>query len=150
LTGSRAAALGAALLLASCVHVRVEDGPMSPDGARAAARALLDHGATSWNAGDLEGFMADYAEDATFIGARGVVRGRDAIRARYAPRFAPGGVRDSLWFRAIEARPVAEDAVQAIAWWNLGRGDSLVASGPTSLLLRRIGGRWLIVHDHSS
>jgi uncharacterized protein (TIGR02246 family) len=128
----------------------VEDGGPSPEFARAAALALLGHGARSWNAGDLDGFVSDYAADATFIGSRGVVRGREAVRARYAPRFGPGGVRDSLWFRDVEARAVGPDAIQAVAWWNLSRGDSLVASGPTSLLLLRVKGRWRIVHDHSS
>jgi ketosteroid isomerase-like protein len=28
--------------------------------------------------------------------------------------------------------------------------DTTVARGPTSLVMRRAGGRWQIVHDHSS
>jgi len=147
------AALGAALLLGACVSVRVSDTrdlPATPEGARAVAAALLEHGAAAWNRGDLAGFVDDYAVDATFVTSQGLVRGREAIRARYAPRFAPGGVRDSLWFRDIEARPVATNAVQVVAWWSLSRGDSLVARGPTSLLLIHADGRWWILHDHSS
>jgi hypothetical protein len=40
--------------------------------------------------------------------------------------------------------------VNAIAYYVLARGDSVVARGPTSLVLVRSGGRWFIVHDHSS
>jgi uncharacterized protein (TIGR02246 family) len=148
-----AAALGAALLLGACVHVRVSDTrdlPATPDGARTEAVAILEHGAAAWNRGDLAGFMDDYAVDATFVTSQGLVHGREAIRARYGPRFQPGGVRDSLWFRDIEARPVAEDVIQVVAWWNLSRGDSLVAHGPTSLLLIHADGRWRILYDHSS
>ena len=28
--------------------------------------------------------------------------------------------------------------------------DSVTAQGPTSLVMRRVEGRWRIVHDHSS
>lgn len=151
LTGRHHAALAVALLLSACVQVRVDhESAATPASATAAAQALLAHGADAWNRGDLAGFMSDYADDATFVTSQGLVHGRDAIHARYAPRFLPGARRDSLWFQAIEARPVAPDGIQAVAWWNLSRGDSVVARGPTSLLLKRVGGRWLIVHDHSS
>jgi uncharacterized protein (TIGR02246 family) len=147
----RALAPAAALLLAACVRVRVNpDAAEAPvAAAQRAAEDLLAHGAAAWNRGDLDGFVSDYAEDATFVTSRGLVRGRAAIRERYAPRFAPGTARDSLSFRDIRAR-VEGDAVQAVAWWVLSRGDSVTATGPTSLLLRRAGGRWRIVHDHSS
>ena len=32
----------------------------------------------------------------------------------------------------------------------IGGRDSVTARGPTSLLVRRVEGRWRIVHDHSS
>jgi len=40
--------------------------------------------------------------------------------------------------------------MNAIAYYVLMRGDSVTARGPTSLVLRRVGGRWVIMHDHSS
>ncbi len=118
--------------------------------ALAASRALLEHGALAWNAGDLDGFMADYAADATFVTSRGLVRGRESIRALYAPRFAPGARRDSLRFEDLAADPLGPDLVHLVARYVLQRGDSVTARGPTSLVLRRTGGRWRIVHDHSS
>jgi len=36
------------------------------------------------------------------------------------------------------------------ARFALHRGDSLIASGPFTLILERRGDRWLIVHDHTS
>lgn len=148
------AAVLAACLAAACAHPAGEGGaaaaPPSNASALAAAQQLLDHGAAAWNRGDLDGFVSDYAPDATFVTAQGLVHGRQAIRARYAPRFEPGARRDSLWFGTIEARWVDAGTIQTVAWWNLGRGDSVTARGPTSLLLRRAGGRWLIAHDHSS
>ena len=122
----------------------------APDATRAAIAAVLDHGAAAWNRGDLDAFVSDYTADATFVTARAVVRGRPAIRALYAPRFAPGARRDSLHFEQLEVDVLSGDAVNAIAYYVLMRGDSVTARGPTSLVFRLVGGRWLISHDHSS
>lgn len=110
-------------------------------------------GAAAWNRGDLDGFMEDYLDSTrtTYIGSKGLMRGRANIRAAYAPRFAEGATRDSLSFEAIEVDSLAPGVVHTVAYYVLARGDSVVARGPTSLiLLRDAGGRWRIVHDHSS
>ncbi|HXY69277.1 MAG TPA: SgcJ/EcaC family oxidoreductase [Gemmatimonadales bacterium] len=121
-----------------------------PEAARAAVVALLAHGAAAWTHGDLDAFVSDYAAGATFVTPARLLHGRDEIRAHYAPRFAPGAPRDSLWFRDLEVDVLAPDALNAIAWYVLQRGDSVVARGPTSLVMRFAAGRWSIVHDHSS
>jgi len=146
-----AALLAGTLALAACVHVAVVRRPAS-DAAEASAgiAAMLEHGAASWNRGDLDGFMSDYVPDATFVTGRGVVRGAAAIRERYAPRFGPGGVRDSLFFRDIEVDLLGPDVANAVAFYVLMRGDSVTSTGPTSLVVRKVDGRWRIVHDHSS
>jgi uncharacterized protein (TIGR02246 family) len=120
------------------------------EAARREVQAVLAHGAAAWNRGDLEGFLSDYAPDATFVTRDSVLYGLAEIRARYAARFAPGGVRDSLSFQGLEVNVLAPDALNAIAYYVLQRGDSVTARGPTSLVMRRRDGRWLIVHDHSS
>ena len=123
-----------------------------PATARTVALALLDRGARSWNRGDLDAFMADYVDGSrtTFVTNQGVMRGRTEIRARYAPRFAPGGVRDSLSFEGVLADALGPDVVHVVAWYKLMRGDSLIARGPTSLVLVHDGARWGILKDHSS
>ena len=114
--------------------------------------AMFARGAASWTRGDLDAFMSDYlpGEGTTYIGRDGVLHGPEAIRASYAPRFAPGAARDSLSFEQVEVDVLAPNVVNAIAYYVLSRGDSTVARGPTSLVLRRVNGRWMIVHDHSS
>lgn len=114
--------------------------------------AMMAQSAAAWNRGELDTFMSDYmpGEGTTFIGRRGVLRGTAAIREVYAPRFGPGGVRDSLSFESVEVDLLAPDLANTIAWYVLARGDSVVARGPTSLVMRRVEGRWRIVHDHSS
>lgn len=125
--------------------------------ATAAIRAMLDRSAAAWNRGDLDGFMDSYApgEGTTFVGRRGIVRGPDQIRAGYAPRFAPGYARGTLHFENLEVDLLAPDAANAIATYVLttrtaAGADSTIARGPTSLVVRRLGTGWKIVHDHSS
>lgn len=113
---------------------------------------MFARSASAWNRGDLDTFMTDYlpGDRTTYVTNKGVIHGPAAIRERYAPRFAPGGTHDSLSFEGIEVDPLAPDVINVIAYYVLMRGDSLVARGPTSLVMVRQDGRLRIVHDHSS
>jgi uncharacterized protein (TIGR02246 family) len=126
--------------------------PADPVVIRREVLAVLAHGARAWNAGDLDGFVSDYLPDSetTFIGKTEVLHGIAAIRNVYAARFAPGAGRDSLHFQGVEVDVLGPDLVNTIAWYVLMRGDSVTARGPTSLVMRRVSGRWRIIHDHSS
>lgn len=151
---------GVALLAVGCVPAAGGGAPTGT-GAEIAARrteidAMLARAASSWNRGDLDAFMSDYLPGAgtTFVAGRDLLRGTAAIRAVYAPRFAPGGVRDSLSFVVLDVDPLGSDLLNVVATYVLARRvdgrDSVTARGPTSLVLRRVDGRWRIVHDHSS
>ena len=123
---------------------------------RAELQAMLERAAGNWNRGDLDAFMSDYlpSDSTTYVGGRGLVRGPAAIRNSYARLFTGEVVRDSLSFTILDVDPVAPDVANLIARYILARRvggrDSVTASGPTSLLVRRVEGRWRIVHDHSS
>lgn len=123
---------------------------------RSAIVAMLDSSTRAWNRGDLDGFVRSYLDSdrTTYVGRRGIVRGRAGIRAVYASgyarQFAPGGQRDSLAFEHMEVDSLAPDVAHVLAYYVLVRGGAVVARGPTSLVLLRSRGRWRIVHDHSS
>ena len=130
--------------------------PADPRGTRAdltdEVTTMFARSAAAWNRGDLDTFMTDYlpGDRTTYVTNGGVIHGPAAIRERYAPRFAPGGMHDSLSFDGIEVDPLAPDVINVVAYYVLTRGDSLVARGPTSLVMIRQDGRLRIVHDHSS
>ena len=123
---------------------------------RSELEAMLTRAAMNWNRGDLDAFIGDYlpSDSTTYIGGRGLVRGPAAIRSSYARLFTGELVRDSLSFTVLDVDPVAPDVANLIAQYTLARRvggrDSVTARGPTSLLVRRVDGRWRIVHDHSS
>ncbi|MGH7539230.1 MAG: YybH family protein [Gemmatimonadales bacterium] len=138
----------AAALIAACSAPRIPTG----DPAREIA-AALERSANDWNRGDLDGFMSDYANDSltSYVSAGHVQYGWQALYDHYQTAyFAPGKSRDSLSFAEIRVRPLTMDLALATARFRLSRGDSLVASGPFTLLLQRRSDRWLILHDHTS
>ncbi|HEY7898143.1 MAG TPA: SgcJ/EcaC family oxidoreductase [Gemmatimonadaceae bacterium] len=151
-----------ALLVAAatgCVFVAGNTGSLSVSPsttqlaeARAEISSMMDESARAWTKGDLDGFMDSYEAGSgiTYVTPAGVVHGRDAIRARYAPRFAQGARQDSLSFENLEIDLLAPDLANVIAYYRLSRGDSTTARGPTSLVMRKREGQWRIIHDHSS
>jgi ketosteroid isomerase-like protein len=58
--------------------------------------------------------------------------------------------RDSLSFDELHVRVLTPDFAYATARFKLSRRDSVVASGPFTLVLQRQGDRWRILHDHTS
>jgi uncharacterized protein (TIGR02246 family) len=147
-----------ALLVVACAPALA--GYRPTDAERAAVRgeieAMLSRAAINWNRGDLDAFVADYlpGDGTTYVGGRSILRGTAPIRAAYAPRFATGAVRDSLSFVLLDVDALAPNLVNVVATYVLARRldgrDSVTARGPTSLVMRRVDGRWRIVHDHSS
>ena len=151
----RSTCVVAIMATVACARVATTSAPVSAAEAAAVREqisATLAHGARAWNAGNLDDFVSDYepGPGTSYIGGRGMVHGVAAIRAAYAPRFAPGAQRDSLHFEDLEVDVLAPDVVNAVAYYVLMRGDSVTARGPTSLVMRRTDGRWRIIHDHSS
>src|SRR5437867_11340094 len=115
---SRRFCVAALAIVAGCAGRGADTRP-SPVSGRAAAEALLAHGAAAWDRGELDDFVSDYTPDATFVTARAVVHGRDSIRALYVRRFGPSGTRDVLHFENLEVDVVGPDALNAIAYYVL-------------------------------
>ncbi len=113
---------------------------------------MLQRSADAWNAGDLDGFMSDYLRSptTTYIGGSDQVSGWEAIRARYAPLFQAGALRDSLRFERVSGRPLGTDYALATARYVLFREGRTTASGPFTLVLWRSEEGWRIVHDQSA
>ena len=115
--------------------------------------AMLQRSAVDWNHGDLAGFMSDYAKDSltSYMAGGHVQYGWQPLYDRYKTAyFAPGKSHDSLSFGEAHVRLLAPGVALCTARFALHRGDSAVASGPFTLILAQRGGRWVIVHDHTS
>lgn len=147
--------LACSVTLASCTIVPVGNGgdqeTEEPD-FLTQVEAILDAQAAAWNTGDLDGFMASYdrTPETTYIGAAGLITGFEGIRARYAPLFEAGAERDSLRFTNLEARDLAPGFGVVTARYVLSRDGETTSTGPFTLVLLRVEGTWMIVHDQSA
>jgi uncharacterized protein (TIGR02246 family) len=113
-------------------------------------RAAFEQSVAAWNTGSLNGFMALYAENATFALPDSLLLGRAAIQEFYAPLFQPGATRDTLAFDEFNVEVLAPEVVLVRAVYRNTQHGQLVRRGTTTLVFRYIVNRWLIIHDHSS
>lgn len=149
-TWIQAALFGGMLAVGGCAtHAR---SPAA--GAEAEIVRILEASAERWNQGDLDGFLEPYldAPSTTFVSGGGLIRGRDAIEARYRSSYWSEGIpREQLRFAALEVRPLGADHALVTGLYRLYDGaGTQTGEGPFSLVLARTPGGWKIVHDHSS
>lgn len=121
-------------------------------GAAAVIERELRASAERWNAGDLEGFLAPYATEATFVSDGALLRGKAAIADRYRGNYwRTGRPADELRFGDLEVRVLGPDHALVHGRYLLyDRQGTQTATGPFSLVYARTGAGWRIVHDHSS
>ena len=115
-------------------------------------RKLLTAQQEAWNRGDLKAFMDGYehSSDLVFTSGAAVRRGWDETYAKYKARYGedPGSM-GMLMFDVISMQPVGGDGVVVLGRWNLTH-TAEAGRGIFSLVLRRTGHGWRIIHDHTS
>lgn len=145
--GRRAAvpALIGILLVTGC---RFETVP--EEDIEASIETMLRRTAEAWNSGDLDGVMSFYADASStaLVTPEGPVFGRAAIRAVYEPWFRAGARRARIRFEDIEVR-TQPPLVGIVTGRRVREGGSAdPTSGWFTLVVRRVGNGWRIVHDH--
>lgn len=116
-----------------------------------AITTLLTTQKKAWNRGSIDDFMKHYwpTDDLTFSSGGKTVRGWAATKARYKRRYTTREQMGSLNFDELEIQKLGESAALVLGRWQLDRKSGPIG-GNFSLVLRRIDGRWLIIHDHTS
>jgi len=112
---------------------------------------LLKGQAGCWNTGDLEGFMDCYwsDEDLTFSVGGKTSRGWQVTLDRYRRSYPTSERMGHLVFEDVEIIKLASNAALALGRWRIERKDE-VQAGNFSLVWKKVRGRWLIIHDHTS
>lgn len=119
---------------------------------KSAIAKVLDTQVEAWNRGDLETFMEGYwkSPELVFTSGGRVQRGwqttLDRYRAAYGERTETMG---RLMFTDLEVHELERESAWALGRWRL-ETDAELRGGVFSLVFRRIDGRWLIVHDHTT
>ena len=116
----------------------------------AAIRAVLDEQAAAWNRGDIDAYMAGYAQsdDTMFVGTD-VTRGWTKVRDRYKAKYDSRAKMGTLVFSDLDLRPLGNDDVIVTGAWKLTR-EADTPHGRFTLIFHRRTEGWRIVYDHSS
>lgn len=134
--------------LAACASAPASQDTQRDSAEVATILAMLEAQDEAWNRGDIDGFMTGYwpSPDLRFASGGTVTYGFDETLARYKSRYATRALMGTLDTSGHEIVILSEDAAIAHGSWRLQRaGDA--PSGLYTLVLRKIGGEWLIVSD---
>ena len=115
-----------------------------------AIRAVLDGQVAAWNRGDIDAYMAGYANsDATMFVGTDVTRGWTKVRDRYKAKYDSPAKMGTLTFSDVDLRPLGDDDVVVTGAWKLTRAAD-APHGRFTLIVHRRPEGWRIVYDHSS
>lgn len=119
--------------------------------AEAAIRALLHQQTDAWNRGDVDGFMQTYwkSDSLLFIGKTSVTRGWQQTLERYKKNYPDKAAMGTLSFDIVQVKKLSRRYYYVVGGWQLQRAAD-APSGHYTLLLKKVGGSWKIISDHSS
>ena len=111
---------------------------------------LLSRQVDCWNREDIEGFMATYwhSGQLTFSSGGKTTRGWQETLDQYKKSY-PAGSMGTLHFDRLEVELLSEQVALVLGHWHLD-DQGKKKDGNFSLVFKKIGGQWKIVHDHSS
>jgi ketosteroid isomerase-like protein len=114
-------------------------------------RAVMDIQVAAWNAGDVDTFMQSYwkSDETVFVGAKGLVRGYQAVLARYHRDYPDRKAMGRLAFSNLEIHMVCSDAAFVIGQFHLKR-EYDQPEGIFTLDFRKFPEGWRIVADHTT
>jgi uncharacterized protein (TIGR02246 family) len=125
--------------------------PGQDEAMRGAIEAVFRAQQEAWNRGDVGAFMDHYwkSDDLTFSSGGKTTRGWQATLAGYRERYPTREKMGRLTLSGLEITPLGDAAALVLGQWKLDRQSEPV-SGNFTLVLRKIDGQWVIIHDHTS
>ncbi len=138
----------AVLLIAACATAPTALTPQQKAAEAATITALLHAQDAAWNAGDIDGFMYGYwpTDALRFASGGEVVHGFDRTLARYKARYPDRATMGVLTTSDYDIDLLSADAAIAHGRWKVTTATGS-SDGLYTLVLRKIGGDWLIVSD---
>ena len=140
------------LLLITTLLLSGVSGAQAQDNAEALIQKELDEMLVAWNRDDLDAHITAYADSATWTTATGLLHGKAAIKQTLIRSFQRGNeLLGELSFGKSVFRRLSDDVMVTNGSFTVGKLPSgKDINGQSTLIWKRIGGRWQIVHDHSS
>jgi len=120
----------------------------------AAIQAVLADSYKAWSAGDADGMVANYTQDATAIMTGSLRDSRDVIRENMALSFAGPLKNTSTYNKQLSIRFVGRDAAIVISESGILFGSQTevpdAAKVNNTWVLEKRDGQWLIAAYHNS
>lgn len=117
---------------------------------RAMVIAEMEAQQSSWNNGDIAGFMEYYwkSDSLKFIGSKGITYGWQKTLNNYVKAYPDNAAMGILSFGIKECSQLSPTSIYIIGSWELKKEKP--AGGYFTLLWKKINGKWVIVADHTS
>jgi ketosteroid isomerase-like protein len=131
------------LVTVGCQQVSTDD--------HAEILAVMKSAEEGWNRGDLEAYMQCYfnSPDLRFAGKDQVSLGWQPVLDKYRASYPDSRAMGRLVFSDIDVTDLGSGHALVFGHWLLVR-DGDRPHGVFSLVFRKIGGQWKIIHDHTS
>jgi|GEM_PF-1409424 len=112
--------------------------------------ATLRAQAAAWNEGNLQAFMDTYwrDDDLKFVSGTAITKGWSPTMKRFRERYADESGLGQLSLERTDVEMVTDDVAIVTGRFNLVKNTE-ASSGVFTMVMKRIGGVWRIVHDHS-
>lgn len=147
----RLIAVAIVLLTAGGLGIQTEAQKSHDSSRKAEVRRVLDAQVTAWNRGDIDGFMAGYADspETTFVSGDRVTRGWRTVLDHYKQSYDSKDKMGVLSFSDLDIALLDANTAIVDGHWKLTRGGDM-PHGRFTLVLRRLKTGWRIVHDHTT
>ena len=125
----------------------------SADDPKAAIEGVLRTQQAAWNRHDLDAFMTGYwqSPELTFFSNAKESDGWQAAMDRYKAAYAsPGHEMGTLEFSGLRIEMLGPEAAFVRGKFGLVMSDGKTPHGIFTLVFRKFGDGWKIVHDHTS
>jgi ketosteroid isomerase-like protein len=123
------------------------------DSGPSAIRKVMEEQQAAWNRGDLGGFMTGYwhSEELTFFSGAHETHGWQAALDRYKKNYQGAGHEmGKLEFANLRIQMLGADSAFVRGEFHLTMADGKTPHGIFTLVFRKFGDGWKIVHDHSA
>jgi ketosteroid isomerase-like protein len=105
----------------------------------------------AWNRGDLNTYLAGYwdSEETRWISGGMIIRGVEAIRARYKSLYDSPEKLGKLEVKDLEIDILTDSNALLVGKWSHTAGQ-LTRVGVFTIHMKKIQGEWVIATDHAS
>ena len=113
--------------------------------------AVMDAQAAAWNHGDVDAFMLGYwnSSELVFVSGDGVTRGWQPTLDRYKKNYNSREKMGTLKFSDLEIDVLSKTSAVVLGSWSLARANDN-PHGKFTLIFKKFGDGWKIIHDHTS